>query len=184
RIVQPVNEGARVTLRGNTHPLAQAQFDRGAAPADLPMERILLVLKRSPTQESALQKLLDDQQDRNSSRYHQWLDPDMFGQQFGPHDRDIQAVTTWLQSYGFRIGRVSRGRTVIEFSGTASQVQQAFLTEIRKYAVNGEEHWANASDPQIPEALAPAVAGVNSLHHFQFIPVWGKRWPLLFCGAL
>lgn len=171
RIVQPVNEGARVTLRGNTHPLAQAQFDRGAAPPDLPMERILLVLKRSPTQESALQKLLDDQQDKNSPRYHQWLDPDMFGQQFGPSDRDIQTVAAWLQLYGFRIGRVSRGRTVIEFSGTASQVQQAFLTEIRKYAVNGEEHWANASDPQIPEALAPVVAGVNSLHNFPKQPM-------------
>lgn len=62
RIMQPVNEGALVTLRGNTHPLAQAQFDRGAAPPDLPMARMLLVLKRSDAQESALQKLLDDQQ--------------------------------------------------------------------------------------------------------------------------
>jgi hypothetical protein len=171
RIVQPVNEGTRVTLRGNTHPLAQPQYDQGPAPPDLPMERILLVLKRSPAQESELQRLLDDQQDKNSPKYHQWLDPDTFGQQFGPSDQDIQTVTTWLMSHGFRIGRVARGRTVIEFSGTASQVQQAFLTEIHKYAVNGEEHWANASDPQIPEALAPVVAGVNSLHNFPKQPM-------------
>lgn len=166
RIVQRVDEGVRVTLRGNTHPLAQAQYDRGVAPPDLPMERMLLLLNRSPEQESALQKLLDDQQDKLSPSYHHWLTPDAFGQQFGPSDQDIQAVTTWLQSHGFRIGRVARGRTVIEFSGTASEVQQAFRTEIHKYAVNGEEHWANASDPQIPEAFAPVVAGVNSLHNF------------------
>src|ERR1700693_3640199 len=39
RIVERVNESALVTLRGNTHPLAQPQFDQGAAPPDLPMQR-------------------------------------------------------------------------------------------------------------------------------------------------
>src|ERR1700680_2353291 len=149
RVVERVNESALVTLRGNTHPLAQPQFDQGAAPPDLPMARMLLVLKRSAAQEAALQTLLDDQQDRNSPSYHQWLIPDAFGQQFGPSDQDVQAVTSWLQSHGFQIGSMGRGRTVIEFSGTALQVQQAFHTEIHKYSVNGEDHWANASDPQI-----------------------------------
>jgi hypothetical protein len=32
--------------------------------------------------------------------------------------------------------------------------------------VNSEQHWANASDPQIPVALAPVVAGPVSLHNF------------------
>src|SRR5580704_19377722 len=63
RIVAKVDENVRVTLRGNTHPLAQPQFDRGVAPPDLPMARMLLVLKRRAEQEAALQKLLDDQQD-------------------------------------------------------------------------------------------------------------------------
>src|SRR5579864_717891 len=71
RIVDRVDESVLITLRGNTHPLAQAQFDRGAAPPDLPLTRMLLVLKRSNAQEAALQKLLDDQQDQNSPSYHQ-----------------------------------------------------------------------------------------------------------------
>jgi subtilase family serine protease len=172
RIVSQVNEGALVTLRGNTHPLAQPQFDQGAAPPDLPMARMLLVLKRSDAQESALQKLLDDQQDRNSPSYHQWLTPDEFGQQFGPSDQDLQVITAWLISHGFQIGGISRGRTVIEFSGTSSQVQQAFLTEIHRYVANGESHWANASDPQIPAALAPVIVGVNSMHNFSVKPLF------------
>jgi subtilase family serine protease len=135
------------------------------------MVRMLLVLKRSDAQDSALQKLLDDQQDRNSPSFHQWLTPDAFGQQFGPSDQDIQTVATWLGFHGFQIGGISRGRTVIEFSGTASQVQQAFHTEIHKYVVNGEVHWANGSDPQIPAALAPVVVGVNSLHNFPKKPM-------------
>ena len=170
--MERVNESALVTLRGNTHPLAQPQFDQGAAPPDLPMARMLLVLKRSDAQESALQTLLDGQQDRNSPSYHRWLTPDEFGQQFGPSDQDIQTVAAWLRSHGFQIGSIGRGRTVIEFSGTAAQVQQAFHTEIHRYIVNGEEHWANASDPQIPVALAPVVAGLNSLHNFPKKPMY------------
>jgi len=164
-ITQAVNEAQVTVLKGNTHPLARPQFDLGTAPATLPMQRMLLVLKRSPAQEAALRKLLDDQQDKHSPSYHKWLTPLQYGQQFGPTDSDLQTITSWLQSYGFQVG-TTQGRTVLEFSGSASQVQQAFHTAIHKYLVNDEQHWANSSDPQIPTALTPAVAGVLTLHNF------------------
>ena len=170
RINEPLDEGRRIVLKGNIHPLACTQFEVAAAPPNLPMERMLLVLKRSPEQESALLKLLDDQQDESSPDFHKWLSPEQFGQQFGPADSDIQTVTSWLQGHGFEIAQVSKGRTMIEFSGTAAQVQEAFHTAIHKYVVNGRAHWANANDPEIPVALAPVVAGVHSLHNFYAQP--------------
>jgi pseudomonalisin len=150
--------------------MARAAFDRGSAPADLPMERMLLVLNRSAAQEAELAALLDQQQDQFSQQYHRWLTPQEFGERFGAADQDLQTVTSWLQSQGFQVNRVSNGKTIIEFSGTAGQVQQTFHTEIRKYVVNGEQHWANASDPQIPAALGPVVAGVATLHNFSKKP--------------
>ena len=153
-------------LPGNIHPLARLQFDRGFAPADLPMNRMLLVLKRSPEQEAALETLLDDQQDKASKNYHRWLTPEEFGEQFGPNEQDIQTVTSWLQAHGFEIAKIAKGRNMIEFSGSAAQVEEAFHTSIHKYVVNGEEHWANSSDPEIPTALAPVVAGVHTLYNF------------------
>jgi hypothetical protein len=171
RVTQPVDEANLVTLKGNTHPLARPEFDLGPAPAILPLNRMLLVLNRSPEQEAALETLLDQQQDKSSPNYHNWLTPEQFGQQFGPADQDVQAVTSWLEMHGFQVSRVSKGRVVIEFSGTTSQLQEAFHTEIHKYAVNGQEHWANASDPQIPAALAPVVAGVASLNGFSRHPM-------------
>ena len=164
-ITQAVNEGQVTKLKGNTHPLARPEFDLGSAPATLPMERMLLVLKRSPERQLALRKLLDDQQDRHSPNYHKWLTPEEFGQKFGPTDADMQAITGWLQAHGFQVGN-TKGRTVLEFSGSASQVRETFHTAIHKYIVNGEQHWANASDPQIPAALVPAIAGVATLHNF------------------
>ncbi len=166
RITEVVNDSKLTVLHGNTHPLAQPQFDRGPAPSDLPMERMQLVLKRSPGQEAALEKLMAEQQDTSSPNYHKWLTPVQFGQEFGPASQDIQTVTSWLTSHGFQINNVSNGRTVIQFSGTAGQVQEALHTPIHKFVVNGEEHWANTSDPSIPSALTPVVVGVATLHNF------------------
>jgi hypothetical protein len=165
-ITQEVDESQRLILRGNTHPLARKEFDRGAAPAGQPMERMILVLERSAEQESALKSLLDDQQTKTSPSYRQWLTPEQFGKQFGASDSDLETVKAWLQSHGFEVGGASKGRTAIEFSGTAGQVKEAFHTAIHKYVVNGAEHWANSSDPSVPSALAPVVKGVLSLHNF------------------
>jgi hypothetical protein len=169
-ITQPVDEAHLAVLKGNTHPLARPEFHLGTAPATLPMHRMLLVLKHSTEQESALERLLDDQQDKSSPSYHKWLSPDEFGKQFGPTDADMQTITAWLQSHGFEVG-TTKGRTTLEFSGSASQVQEAFHTTIHKYLVNGEQHWANSSDPQIPAALTSAVAGVAALNNFPRRPM-------------
>jgi pro-kumamolisin-like protein/Big-like domain-containing protein len=174
RVTQTVNVEKLLRLRGNTHPLARPEFDRGAAPDSLPMARMLLVLQRSHEQEGALRHLLDEQQIRSSLHFHQWLTPEQFGQQFGPADADIQALTEWLSSQGFQVHHVAAGRTVIEFSGTAGLVRQALHTEIHKFVVNEEEHWANATDPQIPAALAPVVAGIASLHNFREKPLYRR----------
>jgi hypothetical protein len=171
RISRPVDPSDLITLRGNTHPLARPEFDRGAAPDSQPINRMLLVLKRSSDQEAALRQLLDEQQAKSSPRYHQWLTPEQFGRQFGPADADIQAVTDWLASQGFQGVRTGAGRTVIEFSGTAGMVRQSLHTEIHKFVVNAEEHWANVSDPQIPAALAPVIAGIASLNNFPRLPL-------------
>src|SRR6266853_754711 len=166
RITQAPDAKTRVTLTGNVHPLARAENSRGAVQDSLAMPRILLLLKRSDQQEAALQSLMEAQQDKSSPNYHTWLTPDQFGKQFGPSEPDLQALTDWLTAQGFQNVRVAAGRTVIEFSGSAGQVQNAFATQIQNYAVNGTLYVANSTDPQIPTALAAVVAGVVSLHNF------------------
>jgi len=166
RITQAIDETELVPLRGNTHPLAQAAYDQGVAPPDLPMERILLLLRRGPEQEAALRQFLEEQQNFASVNYHHWLTPEQFGDQFGPAPEDTDRITGWLKSQGFRVDGVANGRNVVEFSGTAAQVERALHTPIHSYFVDGEQHWANARDPQIPAALSPVVAGIASLHNF------------------
>ena len=166
QINEKVNNADRVTLTGNVHPLARAESDRGAVSAGQPMTRMLLLLKRTADQEAALRDFLEAQQDKSSPNYHRWLTPEQFGAQFGPADADIQTVTQWLQQQGFTVDHVYAGKTVVEFSGSANQVQAAFGTGLRNYQVNGHTYVANANDPQIPAALAPVVAGIVSLNNF------------------
>jgi uncharacterized membrane protein len=167
RVTEAVDDAKTVTLKGNVHPLARAEFDQGAVSDAMPATRMLLLLQRSPAQEASLRQLLDQQQDKSSPNYHAWLTPQQFATQFGPADADIQAITGWLQSHGFQNVRVGAGRTTIEFSGNAGQVRSAFHTDIHQFFVNGVQHVANVSDPQIPAALTPVIAGVSGLHNFR-----------------
>ncbi len=166
RVVDRVDDTRTVRLQGNVHPMARPAFDHGALADSQPMTRMLLLLQRSPEQEQALKQLLDAQQTKGSGSYHAWLSPQDFGKQYGPSDADVQAVTDWLARQGFQIKNVAAGRTVIEFDGTVAQVRNAFHTEIHHYVVNGGQRFANVSDPQIPAALRPVVAGVVALHNF------------------
>lgn len=171
RVTDTVDDTSRTMLRGNVHPMARAEFDRGAVADAQPLTRILLLLQRSPEQEAALRQLMEEQQSKNSPNYHAWLTPEDFGKKFGPADADVQAVTDWLTSHGFQNIKVSKGKTTVEFSGNVGQVRNAFGTEIHKLNVKGEEHFANVSDPQIPAALAPVVRGIRSLHNFHPKPM-------------
>jgi hypothetical protein len=89
RVMQAVRNDKLATLGGNVHPMARAANDRGALPGTQPVTRMTLLLRRSATQETALQQLLTEQQDPKSPNYHAWLTPQQFGEQFGPADSDI-----------------------------------------------------------------------------------------------
>ena len=166
RITQAIDENNLLQLKGNVPPLALARYDQGAVADAYPLHRMLLLLQRGPDQQAALSQFMEQQQDKSSPNFHAWLTPQQFGQQFGPSDADIQTITIWLQSHGFQITNITAGRTLIEFSGTAGQVRSAFHTQIHNYFVNGQVHTANATDPQIPAALAPVVVGPVSLNNF------------------
>ena len=177
QITTPVANDVLVTLKGNTHPMAQARYDQGAAPASLATGRMSLLLRRSPAQSIALREYMGQQQDPNSPNYRKWLTPASYGASFGISDGDLQTVEAWLQSEGFTVEPVPASRNLIRFSGTFGQVAQAFHTSIHTYLVNGVTHYSNASDPQIPAALAPVIAGISPMNDFRAKPmhVLGKH---------
>ncbi len=164
-----IDESKPVHLAGNTRPEANAINDRGAVADDFALEHMELQLRLPAENEQALDQLIDQLHDPNSPSFHQWLTPEQFQQQFSPAAADVSAVTGWLQSHGFTVN-VTYPRSV-DFSGTAGQVRSAFRTEIHHLDVNGAAHIANMSDPEIPAALAPVIAGVFALNDFMPHPM-------------
>ena len=167
RLTQKIDDTQLITLAGSRHPLAKPQYSRGPVPQDQNMSRMVLILRPDPAQDAALVELLRAQQDPASPYYHQWLTPQMFGQRFGISQNDLSRIVTWLQSHGMQVDEISASHRSIVFSGSAGQVQSAFHTSIQNYFVQGESHFANATDVQVPQALAPLVHGVVSMHDFR-----------------
>ena len=172
-ITQTIDESNRVELPGNTRPEANADNDRGIVPDSLPMEHMQLQLRLPMEKEEELNNLLQKIQDPTSPNYHKWLTPEQFKQQFSLAPEDVETITNWLKSEGFTVNVVN-ARSV-DFSGTAGQVRYAFRTAIHYFDVRGVRHIANLSNPQIPAALAPAVAGIVSLNDFKPHPIDGVR---------
>lgn len=168
-LTQPIDESQSVALEGNTPAAAlDPANDRGPVAESMRFEHLLLVLKRPAESEAALQKLIEELHDTASpARYHRWLTPAQLGARFGLAAQDLSTIQGWLKSQGFSVNRVYASSLVVDFSGTAAQVRNAFHTEVHNLVLaNGEHHIANMRDPEVPAALAPAIHGVASLHDF------------------
>jgi len=167
------DDNSLIRLPGNMSIRARPEFDQGRAPDSLPQEHILMMLRRSDPQQQALEQFISRQYDPHSPDFHRWLTPQQFGAEFGPSSEDIRKVTLWLTQRGFRLNSVPAGGLFVDFSGTAGQVAQAFHTEIHHYRVQGQDHYANASDPYIPATLASVVSGFRALNDFHPHPMVG-----------
>jgi subtilase family serine protease len=88
-----------------------------------------------------------------------------------------------MTSHGFTVNVVYPSATVIDFSGSARQVREAFHTEVHNLLVNGVHHIANMTDPQIPAALSRAVVGIVSLHDFSPRPMRTPRTDYTFTSG-
>ena len=162
-----VDRRSSVTLSGHIYPAATAANDQGRADAAMQMPNLSLMLKPSAEQQKALEDLLARQQDPSSPDYRNWLTPDEYADRFGVSPTDLAKITSWLQSEGFTVISTARGRNSITFKGSASRAETAFHTQIRRYIVRGEMHYANAADPSVPSALSGLVGEIRGLHDFR-----------------
>jgi subtilase family serine protease len=169
RISEAVDASKGTIASGNVHPMARAEFDRGRVDSSLAM-RLTITFKMTAAQEADLNALLAAQQDRGSPDYHRWLTPEQFGSRFGLSQNDIDKVTAWLESMGFRVADVPPSRNMIVFTGSAQQVESALNIEIHRYDVNGEQHYGNNSDPSVPAAIADVVLSFRGLNDFRLKP--------------
>jgi subtilase family serine protease len=169
RILQNIGDTEPAVVSA-PHPLARAEFDQGRVEGSMPIHHASMMFSLAPQQQSALNKLLAEQQDPHSSNYRKWLTPEQYAARFGMSDSDLAKVSVWLKSQGLTVDGYSRARTSVFFSGSAAQVEGAFHTQFDRYLVNGEIHFANSLEIHVPAALSSTVLGFRGLDDFRPSP--------------
>ncbi len=142
-----------------------------STPVDLnaPMH-VSLLLSRGDALQASFVKLLANQQDPSSPLYHRWLSPAQIGELFGPTDPDVQAVEEWAASQGLHVDSLAPSRTILELSGTATTVGNAFGVSFAYYGQGADQHLAPTAEPSIPAALSPVATSVQGLVQMPVAP--------------
>jgi len=166
-VTRAVDETARVTMRGNVHPLVTAANDLGAVDDGQSTGTMFLVLGRSVEQQAAFDAYVKSAAMPGTAQYRQWLTPEAIREKFGPAQSDIAAVTNWLEANSLKVESVSAAGNIVRFSGTMYSLRSAFGTEIHRYQVGNAIHLANSVEPSVPAALAPVVRGIVGLNDFR-----------------
>ncbi|MGA3193455.1 MAG: protease pro-enzyme activation domain-containing protein [Terriglobales bacterium] len=161
RVTKKVDATQRTAIPGHVSAAVKMANDLGRQHPDTPSPGMLMILKSSEEQKREIRKVIDEQQDKRTVNYHQWVTPEEFGEHFGVHDSDIAKISAWLQSEGFTVDEVSKSKRVIKFSGNIGQVEHAFQTEMHLYSYQGELHVANNKEISVPEAFSKVVGGVT-----------------------
>jgi len=170
RVIAPIDESQRVTLKGTVHPETRTGVDLGPVEPSRKIAPMVVLLKRSPEQQAAIESFLEEQRNPGSPNFHKWLTPEQYAERFGLAEDDMSTLRSWIESHGLTIDHSGRGRNWIGFSGTAQQVESALGTKIHRYQNEGEEHFANSTELSIPAALEPVVGALMGLDDFRPMP--------------
>ena len=171
RVPRVISPDKRIARRDSVHPLTKSLRSTGRVAADLRLDRMLLVMNPTEEQQKDLDSLVERQHDPLSPEYGQWLSPEEFATRFSPSPQDLAAVARWLESAGFEVAEIARGGRLIEFSGTALQLERAFGTQMRHYDRDGVRHLANSTEIMLPAELDGIVGGIASLNDFFSLPL-------------
>lgn len=113
--------------------------------------------------QSELTSLLGDLNNPYSSRYHHFLTPQEFIDQFGPSADQVQQVKDYLQQQGLAITSVSPNGLLIDATTTVAQAESAFQVTINNYVLGANTFFANANPPVIPGSLSSIIASIGGL---------------------
>ncbi|MGB9235436.1 MAG: Ig-like domain repeat protein, partial [Terriglobales bacterium] len=167
RVTARVDNSKRTTLYGHVPAAVRSGIDMGRVEANKPVEHLIMVLKSDEDQKREVRRVIDEQQDKRTANYHQWVTPEEFGEHFGVADSDIENIKAWFASEGLTVESVNKSKRALRFSGSIGQLEHAFQTEMHYFLMpNGETHVSNSRDISVPEAFKQVIAGVPTLNDF------------------
>jgi subtilase family serine protease len=109
--------------------------------------------------ESGAVSELESLSEPSSASYGKWLSNAQFDERYGPTKSTVTAVQDWLRGEGFRVTQTLPSGMYVEASGTASQVEKVFGTQLKNYSYEGKSVRANTGELSLPSDTPAAVTG-------------------------
>src|SRR5438876_414193 len=88
--------------------------------------------------ENQLDALVQQQHQRGSTQYRQWITQDQFNGSFGPTTQEVNAVQNFLNAKKLSTLFVAENNMYVKVQGTLADIQNAFHVQIHNYKFAGE----------------------------------------------
>lgn len=160
-------------LRNHVPAFVRTAPDEGVTSGTVLIRNVEVLLTRSPDQQRELQNLIKEQADDSSTFFRRWLTPEEFAARFGASSTNIDAICTWLRSFGL-VPTVSRSKSYISVAGNAAQLSEAFGTNFHTFLVGGQFVNALTIEPSVPTGIAPYISSISGLSQYPEQPKRGS----------
>ena len=165
----------RVRLQGHVLAGEEDLASSNAVPPTATL-RLTFTLFRPTESQAAFERLLADQQDRTSGRYHHWLTPRQIGEQYGPTRHDLSAFTDWLVSQGLSVREVAPSGMFVQVEASAALISTALDTDFRYRERSSTPSIAPrivaTRNPAIPSAFGALVESIAGLSGEEAHPLY------------
>jgi subtilase family serine protease len=146
-------EPGRATLSGQVPAAVARLAPAGRLPATNHLELAIGLPLRN---QAALDELLRQLYNPDSTNFHKFLTPPEFTARFGPTEQDYQAVVKFAETAGLTVAGTHPNRVVLDVEGSASNVEQAFRLTLRTYRhpTEARNFFAPDAEPSVPSNLS------------------------------
>ena len=157
-LLLPAVAASAQTRRATANQVAAPSTDVAVAPL-APEEPVRFGLTLPLRNQAQLAQLLKDLNDPKSTRYHQFLSPQQFAEQFSPTDADYARAVAYAKAKGFTVTHTFGNRLLVNVSAPAATVNQAFRVRMGSFKLASENRTYHAPDtePTI-DASAPILS--------------------------
>ena len=154
-------------VANNTPGFIASAIDQGALdPASVVVVNVWLKLHN----EQQLDRLVEQQKQKGSPNYHQWITQDQFNAAYAPTPQEVKAVSNFLTAHNLTVLSVAENNLYVKAQGAVGDLQKAFHVQIHQYNLNGASYRSNTSDPSISDPAGGHIAAITGLDDYGFEP--------------
>ena len=125
-----------------------------------------LVISLPHRNEPMLKTLLQQLYDSLNPKFHHFLTPAQFTEQFGPTEPDYADVLAFARSHGLTVKRTVPNRNLVDVNGTVADIEKALQLSLRVYQHPNDTRrfYAPDSEPTLDRRLA--VRHISGLDNY------------------